>query len=99
MQMLRIKSLSDNKVRLTPGKMPQEPKCDYRTSRKGLTSLCGLGFYGGKVTDGTCRRCVGKNQNNVAYQQELKAIHERSHPSTARRVSGCCDSALNPPRV
>jgi hypothetical protein len=95
--MLRIKSLSDNKVRQARGKMPQEPKCEYRTSRKGLTSLCGLGFYGGKVTDGTCRRCVKENQNNVAYQQELKAIYEKSKTvgNTVERKY-CCGSKITP---
>jgi hypothetical protein len=36
-----------------------------------------------------------KNQNNEAYAKELFAKAERSHPPTAKRVSGCCDSAKN----
>jgi len=57
--------------------------------------LCGLGYYGGKVTVGTCNQCIERGQNNPQHAAELAARAERSHPSTAKRVSGCCDSARN----
>jgi hypothetical protein len=75
--------------------MQREPICEFRTARQGLTALCGLGLYGGKVTIGVCNVCIAKNQNNAEYAKELFAKAERSHPSTAKRVSGCCDSARN----
>jgi hypothetical protein len=59
-------------------------------------NACGLGMYGGKPSHGTCKLCIANNQNNPQHAAELFARAERSHPSTAKRVSGCCDSALNP---
>jgi hypothetical protein len=73
--------------------MPAEPQCQYRTPRKGLTSLCGLGMYGGKVTDGTCRRCIRLGENSPDYAAALFARAEHSHPAARARISGCCDRA------
>jgi hypothetical protein len=58
-------------------------------------NICGLGLYGGKPSHGTCNRCIERGENNEAFAAELAARAERSHPSTAKRVSGCCDSAKN----
>jgi hypothetical protein len=52
-------------------------------------------MYGGKPSHGTCKLCIERNQNNPQHAVELAARAERSHPSTAKRVSGCCDSARN----
>jgi hypothetical protein len=67
-------------------------------SRQGTTGYfnCSIGLYGGKPYFGNCKTCIESGQNNEAYAKELFAKAERSHPSSARRVSGCCDSALNP---
>jgi hypothetical protein len=73
--------------------MPVKPQCQYRTERIGLSALCALGLYGGKVTDGTCRRCIRLGQNNPRYAAELFARAERTHPSARPRLSGCCDRA------
>ena len=73
--------------------MIAEPVCKYRTARSGLSSICELGLYGGKVTDGTCRRCISKENNTPEYAAELFARSERSHPSGVKRLSGCCDRA------
>jgi hypothetical protein len=76
--------------------MKEEPKCQYRIKgNRGHMNICQLGLYGGRVTDGGCRDCIKKGQNNPEYKKELFARAERSHPSTAKRVSGCCDSARN----
>lgn len=36
-------------------------------------------------------------RNNPEFAKELFAKHELTHPPNVRRVSGCCDSAENPP--
>jgi hypothetical protein len=76
--------------------MKEDPVCQYRKKKKGVAmNVCALGMYGGRVEDGGCRACIAKGQNNPEYKKELAARAERSHPSTAKRVSGCCDSAKN----
>jgi len=47
--------------------MQKKPQCQYRKERERLTSLCGLNLYGGKVTDGNCRRCIKLGQNNTEF--------------------------------
>ena len=56
---------------------------------------CALKLYGGNPWIGNCQDCIAKNQNNPQHAAELAARYERSHPSSAPRVSGCCDSARN----
>jgi hypothetical protein len=69
--------------------------CPHITTSTKEYNACGLGLYGGKPSHGTCQQCIAKNQNNPQHAAELAARAERSHPSTAKRVSGCCDSARN----
>lgn len=57
---------------------------------------CELGLFGGKPLPDNCRECILAGENNAAYAEKLREAHARSHPSTAPRVSGCCDSAENP---
>jgi len=71
------------------------PVCEYRIPKPKLKStvVCGLGMYGGLVTDGTCRRCIRLNQNNKEYAASLFEREKISHPSGVARISGCCDRA------
>ena len=57
---------------------------------------CQLGLFGGKPHAGNCRECVKSGENNPEYAAKLFAAREISHPSSAPKVSGCCDSAENP---
>jgi hypothetical protein len=57
--------------------------------------VCKLGFYGGMPSRGICEICISKGQNNEEYAKELFSRVEKSHPSGAGQVSGCCDSAKN----
>jgi hypothetical protein len=70
--------------------------CDnqVKTKTKNLF-VCKIKLYGGHPYIGNCIECVSRNQNNPQHAAELAARAERSHPSTAKRVSGCCDSARN----
>jgi hypothetical protein len=70
-------------------------KCEFQIERNPAGYYCSLGFYGGEPDDEACRLCIELGQNNVRHAIELAARAERSHPSTAKRVSGCCDSAKN----
>lgn len=58
---------------------------------------CKLGLFGGKPLPGNCRECIRAGENNPEYAARLFASREKTHPSGVRKVSGCCDSALNPP--
>jgi hypothetical protein len=69
--------------------------CPHITTSAKEYNACALGMYGGRPSHGTCNRCIERNQNNPQHAAELAARAERSHPSTAKRVSGCCDSAKN----
>jgi hypothetical protein len=69
--------------------------CEHITASAKEYNACGLGMYGGKPSHGTCKLCIERGQNNEQHAAELAARAERSHPSTAKRVSGCCDSAKN----
>lgn len=69
--------------------------CPHITSSTKEFNACALGLYGGKPSHGTCKLCIERGQNNEEYSKELFAKVERSHPSGAPRVSGCCDSARN----
>ena len=56
---------------------------------------CELGFHGGNPYEGNCIACMNAGENNEQFALEFKLRLERSHPSTANKVSGCCDSAKN----
>jgi hypothetical protein len=67
--------------------------CEYRSKKEH--PVCKLGMYGGMPSFRICELCIERGQNNEAYAKELFAKAERSHPSSAPRISGCCDSARN----
>jgi hypothetical protein len=67
--------------------------CNYRNEFKH--PVCKLGMYGGMPSRNICNHCIEKGQNNEEYAKQLFMRVEISHPSTARRASGCCDSARN----
>jgi hypothetical protein len=67
-------------------------KCEFFSKSH---PVCKLGMYGGMPSHKICLHCIESGQNNQEYAEELAARAERSHPSTAKRVSGCCDSARN----
>lgn len=69
--------------------------CPHISSTSREYNACALGLYGGKPSHGTCQVCISKGQNTPEYAAELFARAERTHPSSAPRVSGCCDSARN----
>jgi len=60
---------------------------------------CLLGYHGGKPLVGNCRACIEAGENNEASAKALFELVNVSHPPTKQRISGCCDSALNPPLV
>ena len=64
--------------------------CEFFQSAK-----CALGYHGGQPHAGNCRACVKAGENTPEFAAALAARAELAHPSTARRVSGCCDSAKN----
>jgi hypothetical protein len=57
--------------------------------------FCALGLYGGKPFVGNCRACITNGENTPEFAQALNARAEQSHPSSQRKISGCCDSARN----
>ena len=64
--------------------------CKFNQSGK-----CELGFHGGNPHKGNCIACINAGENNEKFALELKLRFEKSHPSTANKISGCCDSAKN----
>jgi hypothetical protein len=66
--------------------------CEYWSK---VHPVCKLGLYGGMPSIKTCEICVKNNENNKEFFEETKQRSNISHPSTARKVSGCCDSAKN----
>jgi hypothetical protein len=69
--------------------------CPYTTSKTREYNTCGLGLYGGKPSHGTCERCISLGENKPEFAKELQERAKVSHPTTAKKVSGCCDSAKN----
>ena len=67
--------------------------CQYLDS-----GTCSLGYFGGNPRVANCKICISKGNNNPEAAAELFASRERTHPSSVPKVSGCCDSALNPPQ-
>jgi hypothetical protein len=57
---------------------------------------CALGFYGGEPKLCECQQCVKAGENTVEFAAALVSALDQSHPSSAPRVSGCCDDARNP---
>lgn len=71
-------------------------KCEHQVKTSSINLfLCKIGMYGGHPYIGNCISCIKENQNNKEYAKKLIETLERSHPSTASKVSGCCDSAKN----
>ena len=68
------------------------PPCDHFQSDR-----CAIGLYGGDPHAINCGACVSQGNNNAEFAEALFASREKSHPPNVRKVSGCCDSALNPP--
>lgn len=70
--------------------------CEHQveTETKNLF-VCKIGMYGGHPYIGNCLSCIKESQNNKEYAKNLIETLERSHPSRANKVSGCCDSAKN----
>lgn len=62
-----------------------------------MDSGCSLGYYGGKPYPHNCKVCQREKRDNPESAAELFASREQTHPPTVRRISGCCDSALNSP--
>ena len=71
--------------------------CPHITSTTKEYNACAIGLYGGKPSHGTCARCIERGENNETFAKELFARTEQSHPSSQRKISGCCDSAKNYP--
>jgi hypothetical protein len=69
--------------------------CPYTTFKFLEYNTCGLGLYGGKPSHATCERCIRLGENTPEFAKELQERLKSSHPVTARKVSGCCDSAKN----
>jgi len=57
--------------------------------------LCAMGLRGGQPYIGECINCMARGENTPEFAAQLAERSERSHPATAARVSGCCDSAKN----
>jgi len=73
--------------------------CPHQSQPPGKDTgrrLCVIGLFGGKPFLGNCNACIAAGNNTQEFAAELFARAERSHPATAPRASGCCDSALNP---
>ena len=68
--------------------------CPHATPQREY-NFCGLGLYGGRPSHGTCAQCMANGENTPEFAAQLAERSERSHPATAARVSGCCDSAKN----
>lgn len=60
-----------------------------------LNEKCLIGWYGGNPTEKNCKHCIASERNNEDAKKTSDAILEKSHPSTAKAISGCCDSAKN----
>ena len=76
--------------------MRTDVNCEHqvKTDTKNLFP-CKIGMYGGHPYIGNCIACIRDNQNNPEYANELARMSRKSHPESAGKVSGCCDSALN----
>jgi len=56
---------------------------------------CELGLHGGTPHEGNCIACINAGENNKEYAEKLFARYNQTHPTSVKRISGCCDSALN----
>ena len=71
--------------------------CQHITTASKEYNACALGLYGGKPSHGTCARCIERGENTPEFAANLFARTEKTHPSSQRKISGCCDSAKNYP--
>lgn len=70
--------------------------CQYASIQKDGIS-CSIGVYGGKPKEEHCLRCISRGDNNPEFAAKLASLQKTTHPESAPKVSGCCDSAENPP--
>jgi hypothetical protein len=68
---------------------------DCRYYRNG----CRLGYYGGHPQMKECQLCMTEKNNTLQAAKTFFELMEKAHPSGKPRVSGCCDSAENPPQA
>jgi hypothetical protein len=75
--------------------------CPHYTRELGNkhNGICDLGWASGKPFIGECLRCIKESRNTPEAYAAAQARHALTHPAGVPRVSGCCDSALNPPPV
>ena len=71
--------------------------CPHQSPRDAVGFLCSLHRYGGRPHAVACQMCIESGENTEEFSQVLEARHRASHPPERPYVSGCCDSALNPP--
>lgn len=74
--------------------------CPYQSKPTGRDvglRICSLGLFGGDPYVGNCIACIKAGENTPEKAQALRDRAYTSHPSTAPRISGCCDSARNYP--
>jgi hypothetical protein len=64
----------------------------FRTSDRGKF-LCGLGWFGGHPWLGNCKECITAGRNTPEAKKLFDAKTELAHPSSRKRISGCCDRA------
>ena len=71
--------------------MTQEPiNCAFLQK-----SICELGYFKGKPHPFNCKYCILNKENTLEAKAKFEQTMKNAHPPEARRVSGCCDSALN----
>ena len=74
--------------------------CPHQSQPPGKDTgrrMCAIGLYGGRPWIGTCNSCIKAGENTEAFVQELAARFNKTHPASAKKISGCCDSVTNYP--
>jgi hypothetical protein len=54
---------------------------------------CAIGWYGGAPYLGNCMDCLANHRNTPEAFAAFLSEHEKTHPPTAKKISGCCDRA------
>jgi len=70
--------------------------CKYIRDENGERS-CDLGLFGGKPKPRNCIDCIRLGNNTPEFKAGLDELATKTHPSHRPKISGCCDSAENPP--
>jgi hypothetical protein len=76
--------------------------CPHQSQPPGKDTgrrICKIGLYGSKPYLGNCHACISAGENTPDFAAKLTDRAAQSHPANRAKVSGCCDSALNPPPV